>query len=225
MANISRKAIHDVLDRTAQTLIDAAGKNGRLSRAEVAAKLKELTGSERALTDTFFQFLDHRDAAKGATVTAGDITQGLAYAKQKLIDAYDLTNNGLSPDEVGKMAQIGKLASAIAQLHLTPTRMAMKAAEVLVTPKWSPDALPALDPAELSHSAKESFDAMARRAKRMGDLIDPPIARSLTASGQRYAVVAQFTHDSFGIELYNPNGRRVAHGSGWGTPDAPIQWD
>ena len=59
----------------------------------------------------------------------------------------------------------------------------------------------------------------------MDGLIDLPIARKLTAGGEQFTIVAQFTHDSFAIELYNANGRKVGTGDGWGTPDAPITWN
>jgi hypothetical protein len=225
MSNVSRASIAHVLDRAAKTISDAAGPDGRASRADVAKKLKELTGAEKTLVDTFFRFMDHRDAKPGASVTKSDVAKALTEAKTKLVNAYDLDRNGLSPEERTKMGKVGQLAATIAETFRTPTYAAREAVEVLVTPKWTPGALPALDVSELSSSAKKSFDAKARRAAESGDLIDPPIARKLTAGGQQFSVVAQFTHDSFSVELYNANGRKVATGSGWGTPDAPIEWN
>lgn len=224
MPNVSRASIAHVLDRAAKTITDAAGPDGRASRADVTKKLKELTGTERTLVDTFFRFMDHRDARAGASVTAKDIKAALADAKTKLVNAYDLDRNGLSPEERAKMGQVGQLAATIAETFRTPSYAAREAAEVLVTPKWTPNALPSVDVADLSSSARKSFEAKARRAEQQDGLIDPPIARKLTAGGEQFTVVAQFTHDSFGIELYNANGRRVANGSGWGTPDQPIEW-
>jgi hypothetical protein len=223
MPNISRSSIHQVLDRAAKTINSAAGADGRASRADIAKKLAELTGAEKALVDTFYKYVDHRDAVPGASITPADVASALKEAKAKLVDAYDLDKNGLSPDERAKMAQVGQLAAQIAELQLTPLKAAKVAAGVLATPKWLPDALPAMDPATLSVSAKRSFDSMAKKAA-VNDLLTPPIARKLTAGGEQYAVVAQFMHDSFSIELYNANGRRVAHGSGWGPPDSPIEW-
>lgn len=224
MANVSRASIAHVLDRAAKTITDAAGPDGRASRADVTRKLKELTGPEKTLVDTFFRYMDHRDAKAGASVTKRDIAAALSEAKSKLVNAYDLDRNGLSPEERAKMGQVGQLAATIAETFRTPSYAAREAVEVLVTPRWTPDALPAVDVAQLSSSAKKSFEAMRKRATQSGDLIDQPIARKLTAGGEQFTVVAQFTHDSFGLELYNANGRRVAHGSGWGTPDQPIEW-
>jgi hypothetical protein len=223
MANISRTSIHQALDRAAKTILSAAGPDGRASRTDMTRKLKELTGTEKALVDTFYKFIDHRDAGSGAAVTKTDVTKALALAKQKLIDAYDLDKNGLSPDEVAKMSKVGQLASQIAQIYKQPTIAAQAAANVLVSPKWAPDALPALPVDQLSHSARVSFDARTKAAAR-NDLLTPPIARKLTAGGETFSIIGQFMHDSFSIELYNANGRKVASGSGWGTPDQPIEW-
>jgi hypothetical protein len=108
-------------------------------------------------------------------------------------------------------------------LAQTPAKAARAAVTVLVTPKWTPDALPAVDPSQLSSSAKRSFDAKARAAER-NDLLTPPIARKLSAGGESFTVIGQFTHDSFNVELYNSNGRKVGSGSGWNTPTDPIDW-
>lgn len=225
MPNVSRKAIANVLDQAAKTILAAGGADGRASRADITRKLKELTGTERALVDTFYKYVDHRDATPGASVTKSDVTAALKLAKEKLVNAYDLTGNGLSPDERAKMGKVGQLAAQIAELHRTPTNTAKAALTVLVTPNWTPNALPAIAPEELSPSARRSFDARTRRAEEQDGLIDAPIARKLTAGGEQFTVVAQFTHDSFGIELYNANGRKVGTGDGWGTPDAPITWN
>jgi hypothetical protein len=224
MPNVSRKAIHTILDQAARTIIAAGGTDGRASRADITKKLKELTGPERELVDTFYRYVDHRDATPGASVTKSDVNKALAEAKQKLIDAYDLTNNGLSPDERAKMGKVGQLAAQLAELHRIPSAAAKDALEVLVSPKWNANALPSIDPSELSPSAKRSFEARARRAVEQGDLIDAPIARKLTAGGEQFTVVAQFTHDSFAVELYNSNGRKVGTGDGWNTPEQPINW-
>lgn len=225
MPTISRASIGHALDRAAKTIEAAAGPDGRASRADLAKKLKELTGTEKTLVDTFFRYLDHRDARPGASVTRADIKKGLAEAKSKLVNAYDLDRNGLSPEERAKMGKVGQLAATLAETFRSPTYAARDAVKVLVSPRWNASALPAADLSELSASARRSFDAKARRAAESGDLLDPPIARKLTAGGESFIVVAQFTHDSFGLELYNANGRKVAGGSGWGTPEQPIEWD
>lgn len=223
MPNVSRASIAHVLDRAAKALTDAAGTDGRASRADVTKKLKELTGTEKTLVDTFFRSIDHRDATPGAVVTKSDITRALADAKTRLVNAYDLDRNGLSPDERAKMGRVGQLAAELAEAFKSPAIAARNAVNVLVTPKWSPSALPEAPIAELSSSAKKSFEARAKRAS-VNDLLEPPIARRLTAAGETFTVVAQFMHDSFAVELYNANGRKVATGSGWGSPDAPIEW-
>lgn len=222
-ANVSRSSIAHVLDRAAKTITAAAGSDGRASRADMQKKLAELTGTEKALVDTFFRFMDHRDAKPGASVTKSDIAKALATAKEKLVNAYDLDRNGLSPAERAKMGKVGQLAAQIAEAFRSPTHAAREALNVLVTPKWTPDALPAVPVDQLSSSAKANFEARARRAAT-DDLLAPPIARKLTAGGESFTVVGQFMHDSFSVDLYNANGRKVGTGSGWGTPEQPIEW-
>ena len=222
MPNVSRRSIHQVLEKAAKTIIAAGGPDGRASRTDITQKLKELTGTERALVDTFFRFVDHRDPKPGASVTRSDVASALQAAKTRLINAYDLDGQGLSPAERAKMGKVGQLAAQIAELHKTPTNAAKLAANVIAEGKWLPDALPSLPITELSSSARKSFDSRARRAAG-NDLLDAPIARKLTAGGEQFTIVAQFMHDSFAIELYNANGRKVGTGDGWGSPD-PITW-
>lgn len=222
-ANVSRTSIAHVLDRAAKTITAAAGADGRASRADMKKKLAELTGPEKALVDTFFRYMDHRDAKSGASVTRSDITKALETAKAKLVNAYDLDRNGLSPDERAKMGKVGQLAAQIAEAFRSPTHAAREALKVLVSPKWKPDALPSVPVESLSSSARANFEARARRAAT-DDLYSPPIARKLTAGGESFTIVGQFTHDSFSVELYNSNGRKVGSGTGWGTPDQPIEW-
>ncbi len=114
MARIAKSDVHAALRRAADNLIDAAGPDKRVSRDDVKTKLETLDGLERALTDLFFRFIDYRDYAEGATVTVNDVEEGYEYATQKLIDAYDKNDNGLSDDEIAKMSTIGKLAVAYA---------------------------------------------------------------------------------------------------------------
>ena len=115
MARIAKADVHSALHRAAQNIKDAAGADGRCSRADIQAKLATLEGTDRTLTDLFFRFIDHRDAASGAAVTARDVDRAVAYAEEKLIDAYDLNNNGLSAAEIARMSVTGKSAVALAR--------------------------------------------------------------------------------------------------------------
>jgi len=115
MTRISKSAVHGALERAARNIAGAAGDDGRISRSEVKDKLKTLTGTEKKLTDIFFRFIDHRDHVAGAQVTGADIEKAVAYAKEKLIDRYDLDRNGLSAAEISKMSLTGKLAVELAR--------------------------------------------------------------------------------------------------------------
>lgn len=115
MSRIPRSDVYKALEVAAQNVRSAGGADGVTSRADMAKKLKELSGSERALTDMFFRFIDKRDAAPGVRVTEADLKKALAYAKSKLVDAYDLNRNGLSASEIARMSTTGKLAVAVAK--------------------------------------------------------------------------------------------------------------
>ncbi|MEO0732128.1 MAG: hypothetical protein AAFZ52_04800 [Bacteroidota bacterium] len=110
MSRLSKKYAHAALDRAAQHLLDARGGDAVVSRKDMRAKLLELEGYEQRLTNMFFRFVDARDYKPGARVTAKDIEDTLAYAKEKLIDAYDKNNNGISTGEFAEMSVTGKLA-------------------------------------------------------------------------------------------------------------------
>ncbi len=112
---ISKADVYKALDKAAANIKKAAGSDGRASRAEMTKALKGLKGTEKALTDMFFRFIDKRDAAPGAIVTKADLDKALTYAKKKLIADYDLDKNGLSDAEVSKMSKTGKLAVALAK--------------------------------------------------------------------------------------------------------------
>jgi len=132
MARVAKGDVHRVLENMGQTLIDAGGKDGRVSRADVDEKVKGLKGAEKGLAATFFSFVDHRDHAPGATVTAKDINKAVEYAKTHLVDKYDLNQNGLSQDEISKMSKIGKLAVHLAKELKAATFESVESASQMV---------------------------------------------------------------------------------------------
>lgn len=115
MARLSKAQVYRALDLATARLIEAGGPDQRVSRADVAAALPNISADERALVASFFKWLDHHDARTGATLTAKDVQRGLAEAKEKLIAAYDTNRDGLSSAEVKAMSKTGKLAVALAQ--------------------------------------------------------------------------------------------------------------
>lgn len=117
MARLAKNKVHAALEKAAQHILDAAGNDPFVSRKDIRSKLLELEGTEQLLTSTFYRFMDHRDAKPGARITQKDVDSTLAYAKEKLIDAYDENNNGLSAQEIAKMSLIGRLAVRLAKLQ------------------------------------------------------------------------------------------------------------
>ncbi|MBN2358838.1 MAG: hypothetical protein JXR83_05250 [Deltaproteobacteria bacterium] len=115
MTRISKQSVHAALERAARNIIDAGGADGRISRADIRVKLEELSGTEKKLTDIFYRFMDHRDFKAGAQLTRSDVERAVAYAREKMVDKYDLNNNGLSKSEIAKMSLTGKLAVDLAK--------------------------------------------------------------------------------------------------------------
>jgi len=115
MPRIAKADVHRSLERAAQAIVDAGGTDGRISRKDIKAKVKGLAGTEKKLVDIFFKFIDHRDHRDGATVTKKDVDRAVAYAKQKMVDKYDLNQNGLSGNEISRMSLTGKLAVQLAK--------------------------------------------------------------------------------------------------------------
>ena len=115
MTRIAKVDVNRALEQAAKTIIDAGGSDGRISRAEVKARLPELKGPEKKLVDMFFRFIDHKDFRLGAQVTPADVKKAVAYAKEHMVAKYDLDNNGLSKDEIKKMSLTGKLAVDLAK--------------------------------------------------------------------------------------------------------------
>jgi len=132
MARISKTDVTDVLLTAAKKLEDAAGPDGRVSRADVKKKLAELKGVERKLVDVFYKFIDNRDQQRrdgkdaNRQVTSRDINSAVAYAKEHLIANYDLNNNGLSKDEIKTMRS-------------GTARFAVELAEAIKTAAQAPD--------------------------------------------------------------------------------------
>ena len=115
MSRIAKADVNAALKVAADTILKAGGNDGRTSRAELNAALKTLPKEQKALTDIFFKFIDHRDFKSGAQVTAKDVTRAVAYAKTNMVAKYDLDNNGLSKDEISKMSLTGKRAVDLAK--------------------------------------------------------------------------------------------------------------
>ena len=117
MARIAKADVNRALDTAAKTLIRIGGEDGRISRADVknALATDRVARREAPLVDIFFKFIDNRDFKKGAQVTAKDVDRAVAYAREHMVNNYDLNNNGLSKDEIAKMSITGKRAVELAK--------------------------------------------------------------------------------------------------------------
>lgn len=115
MPRIAKADIFAALERAANHIRSAASSDGITSRADMRAKLRELHGIERLLTDVLYRFIDHRDAKAGARITETDIAAALGYARSQMVDQYDLNRNGLSASEIARMSSIGRMAVQLAR--------------------------------------------------------------------------------------------------------------
>ncbi len=115
MARLAKKYVYQALDLAADHIRDAAGPDGITSRFDIRQKLERLEGSEKALVDIFYRFIDHRDYRKGARITETDIASAVEYARIHMVDKYDLQRNGLSKEEISNMSTTGKLAVQLAR--------------------------------------------------------------------------------------------------------------
>lgn len=117
MPRIAKSDVHASFARAAQIIRESdRGNDGRISRADIKAQLQTMkAGPEKALVDMFYRFSDHRDHKPGAKLTAKDLEKSLAYSYEKLVNAYDKNNNGLSKAEISKMSTSAQLAVKLAQ--------------------------------------------------------------------------------------------------------------
>ncbi len=114
MSRISKSSVQVALDRAANIILQASGGDVFISRSDIRQKLLELHGYERALVQQLYQFIDARDARKGARVTQADVEAAVTYTREHILDRYDLNHNGFSQTEVEKMSELGQLAVAFA---------------------------------------------------------------------------------------------------------------
>jgi hypothetical protein len=104
--------VHKAFEIAANNVKETADADHQITDARMQGKLRTLGGVERDLTDSFVHLADHRDGA----LTVKDVDDTLKYAKEKLVNAYDLDNNGLTEDEIAKMPRVAQLAVELAKL-------------------------------------------------------------------------------------------------------------
>lgn len=173
MSRIAKHKVQAALEQVAQHILDATGDDPFVSRKDIRAKLVELEGVEQQLTRIFYRLIDRRDAQPGARVTQKDVADTLAYAKEKLVDAYDINNNGLSAAEIAQMSLTARLAVRLAQLQdqipeedVAADQLFEKLSSLggdLYFPAWANEADAYLTPfrreAELTVLTQENFSA------------------------------------------------------------------
>ncbi len=95
-------------DHIADLLKNQGGKDGVVSRDDAKALVKSLRkegrGTEAMVASNLFKMIDAQDNKKGARVTGFDLTISRKFVEKKMLQGYDLNNNGWSKAEIGKMS-------------------------------------------------------------------------------------------------------------------------
>lgn len=115
MSRIAKSEVHAAFEWAAAQIVEAGGRDGVTSRAEIRRKIAELTGAERDLVDFFYRFIVRRGGNPSERVDRGDIEAALTVARDQLVTAFDTNDNGLSADEVANMPPLGRLAVKVAR--------------------------------------------------------------------------------------------------------------
>jgi hypothetical protein len=115
MSRIAKSEVNAAFEWAAAQIVEAGGRDGITSRAEIRRKIAELTGAERDLVDFFYRFIVRRGGNPSERVDRHDIDAALVAAREQLVAAFDTNDNGLSSDEVAAMPPLGRLAVKVAR--------------------------------------------------------------------------------------------------------------
>lgn len=111
MSGVGKADLNQALAAAAKTILDAKGDKADLKKALSFGRVPR---QQRALVDIFFKFID-QDWKSGAQVTANDVGRAVAFAKQHMVEKYDLKKNRLTKEELKQMALTGKRAVDLAK--------------------------------------------------------------------------------------------------------------
>lgn len=196
MPRIAKADVIAALERAANHIRAAASADGITTRNDMRRKLRELRGIDRLLTDAFYRFIDHRDGKAGARITEEDIADALSFTRGNMISRYDLERNGLSPEEVERMAGIGRMVVQLARLlkraaqqeaDLHPAELADKLGELangLTFDDYASESSEELEPFYLETLLSNLTESSFSQALDL-DPVDPKqvIERKLPAAG------------------------------------------
>jgi hypothetical protein len=228
MSRISHKTPLEGFDHVARLLKGAAGPDGLLSHDD-ARKLVTQLGTEGRKTEALaaeniFTMLDKRDAAPGTRVTTSELDAVRTFVRTRMLENRDLNNDGYSAAEMKKMSITGQalveIGTTLQAARTVDVEAAKTAFETMVTPRWKEATFPEAPRESLPDAARREFD---RRTRHVNEMVSPPIARQVVVDGRTAFAIAQFMHDSFSVALFDGNGKKVAHGDGWGSPRA-VDW-
>lgn len=119
MARIAQDTPMKAYDHITSLLNEAGGANGRISRDEAKALVKDLRkqgrGTEALAAENIFKMIDARDARPGNQVTGYDLRLNRTYVQDKLLENRDANNNGYSAKELALMSATGRALVELGQ--------------------------------------------------------------------------------------------------------------
>ena len=107
MPRIAKADVNRALQLAASTIVEAGGKDGRTSRAEMKTLISKLPAEQKKLVDVFFKVIDHRDFKAGAQVTAKDVSPGSVTVADVMTRQPLMASE---TDELGELLQAMRLA-------------------------------------------------------------------------------------------------------------------
>lgn len=105
---VSIAQLQTALQKTAETLRIASGRDKFISRQDVAAKLSNLEGAERAAVAALYQFLQANEPHPNGRTTWSDLERALPFIQNRILTQFQLSPGGLSEGTKFAMASLGE---------------------------------------------------------------------------------------------------------------------
>lgn len=196
------QAIRDLVVETAKSDVFAR---------HAAPLVGDMADTQNALIEVFYRFIDHRDHKPGARITAKDIDRAVEYAKEKLVAAYDVNNNGLSNDEISQMKTIGQLSASLVKQARQLEKVEAQIGQRLDEFTNQTDALASSVAAGNWDAVYEMFDPEVRKTQAdLGIGRDQFILEALLAPGSGVTSLDQIKSVDFVMEALVPFGPDAA---------------
>lgn len=105
---VSIAQLQAALEKAAETLRAASGRDKFISRQDMAAKLADLEGAERAAVAALYQFLQANESHPNGRTTWSDLDGALPFIQDRVLAQFRLLPVGLSEATKFAMASLGE---------------------------------------------------------------------------------------------------------------------